>query len=171
MEIVYPTRKNSTKTDPGKGEINPDTPRPVEDTKPSALPVNVTTTPLSVPAVGPERAIPDRATTRRLIAFAKPQWRLLALGGVSIVASTGVNMLWPWGIGQILDYAQSTVEGKLLFGLPYEQAAALSVAVLLLGVAANSARMIALKLAGQRTSAAIRCVLAFSLRPKWKELI
>ena len=69
-----------------------------------------------------------------------------------------MNLAIPWVIGRIIDFFSPGSEATLLFGYPLEQATAILALALLIGAAANSGRSIALRLSGQRTSAAIRSV-------------
>ena len=101
-------------------------------------------------------AKPDVASIVQLLRFAKPQWKLITVGVVCLVISTGVNLAIPWVIGRIIDFFAPGSEQTLLFGLPIEYATAALAIVLLLGAAANSGRSIALRLSGQRTAAMIR---------------
>ncbi|WVQ99625.1 protoheme IX farnesyltransferase [Kwoniella sp. CBS 9459] len=99
---------------------------------------------------------PDAASIVKLLSLAKPQWRLLTVGVACLSISTAVNLSIPWVIGRIIDFFAPGSEATLLFGLPLEKATGALAIVLLIGAAANSGRSIALRLAGQRTVAAIR---------------
>ena len=119
-------------------------------------PTNEPTLSTQVAKTESKDAKPDVSTILQLLAFAKPQWKLITVGVICLVISTGVNLGIPWVIGQIIDFFAPGSEKTLLFGLPVEQATFALAVVLLLGAAANSGRSIALRLSGQRTAAAIR---------------
>ncbi|TXT07204.1 hypothetical protein VHUM_03374 [Vanrija humicola] len=92
----------------------------------------------------------------KLLSLAKPQWKLLTFGVGMLVVSTGVSLSVPYIIGRIIDFFAPGSKETLLFGMPLEQAAVALAAFLLFGAVANSARSIALRLAGQKTVAQIR---------------
>ncbi|ORY26180.1 hypothetical protein BCR39DRAFT_498549 [Naematelia encephala] len=130
---------------------------PSSSTQPSPVTPAVSTPPTSTSSPTPSTtSIPDTASILKLVALAKPQWKLITVGVVCLVISTGVNLSIPWLIGRIIDFFAPGSEATLLFGLPLEQAAGVMIAGLLIGAAANSGRSIALRLSGQRTAAAIR---------------
>lgn len=134
-----------------------------EEQERSKLPVDPITAAPPAPALIPSppttaQASADTASIMKLLALAKPQWPLLTVGIGCLVVSTGVNLGVPWAIGRIIDYFAPGSEATTLFGLPLEQAVWALAGVLLLGAIANSGRAIALRLAGQRTVARIRCV-------------
>ncbi|KAL1411619.1 ATP-binding cassette permease mdl1 [Vanrija albida] len=121
-----------------------------------------TTTPATTPtaastsvATKPEKKA-DTASVMKLISLAKPQWRLLTFGVGMLVISTGVSLSVPAIIGRIIDFFAPGSKETLLFGLPLDQAAIALAVFLLVGALANSARSIALRLAGQKTVAQIR---------------
>jgi hypothetical protein len=145
--------------------VEPDSPTPPAPT-PSSSPASpstpfsappVTVAPSPSPPAAPQ-IVSDTASIIKLVSLAKPQWRLLSIGVGCLVVSTGVNLAIPWVIGRIIDFFTPGSEATLLFGYPLEQATAFLALALLVGAAANSGRSIALRLSGQRTSAAIRRV-------------
>ncbi|WVW84144.1 protoheme IX farnesyltransferase [Kwoniella bestiolae CBS 10118] len=99
---------------------------------------------------------PDASSILKLLSLAKPQWPLLTIGVACLSVSTAVNLSIPWVIGRIIDFFTPGSDATLLLGLPLEQATGALAIILLIGAAANSGRSIALRLAGQRTVAAIR---------------
>lgn len=80
----------------------------------------------------------------------------MTVGIICLAISTSVALAVPYIIGRIIDFFAPGSEQQLLFGLPLDQAAIALAALLLFGAVANSARSIALRLAGQRTVAQIR---------------
>lgn len=104
----------------------------------------------------PPKGDASQASIKELLSLAKPQWRLLTVGIICLAISTSVALAVPYIIGRIIDFFAPGSEQQLLFGLPLDQAAIALAALLLFGAVANSARSIALRLAGQRTVAQIR---------------
>lgn len=160
---VYPLRHlrfNSSSAQPEAVKADAPLPIPTPTASPASsstfieTPSETTTSTVSPPSS--LATIPDTASILKLVSLAKPQWRLLTVGVVCLVISTGVNLTIPWVIGRIIDFFTPGSEATLLLGFPLEQATALLAVALLIGAAANSGRSIALRLSGQRTSALIR---------------
>ncbi|KAK4688096.1 ATP-binding cassette, subfamily B (MDR/TAP), member 10, partial [Tremellales sp. Uapishka_1] len=151
------TRWNSSQIPSKVESLAPDgtpgqSPAPVASTSTSPPPAAATA---MVPAVTGDPK-PDASSIMKLLSLAKPQWRLISVGVACLVVSTGVNLSIPYAIGRIIDFFAPGSEATLLFGLPLEQATGALALILLVGAIANSGRSITLRLAGQRTVAAIR---------------
>lgn len=136
-------RFESTSTTPSKSEAKEEAKK---DDKAIVVP----------PGLLPVNTSADSASIMKLIALAKPQWKLLTVGVSCLVLSTGVSLSVPWVIGKIIDFFAPGSKELLLFGLPLEQAAGALAIVLIIGAIANAGRSICLRLAGQRTVAQIR---------------
>ena len=144
-QVQPDTRPGEAATSQSSSPPSPSTPAP----KPPILPVATVDT---------SQKTPDATSIYKLVSLAFPQWRLISIGVSCMVVSTGVSLTVPWAIGRIIDFFAPGSEATLLFGLPLEQATAALAGFLLFGAVANSGRSICLRLAGQRTVAAIRWV-------------
>lgn len=97
----------------------------------------------------------------RLLKFARPEAKTLALAVCFLLISSSISMSVPFAIGKVIDTATKGTDegGSELFGLSLPMFYGVLAGILVVGAAANFGRVITLRIVGERIIARLRSKL------------